>query len=218
MKTKLVRIVKSGSLFILILFFQSCASAPINLEIAKEKVSEYYESGQYDKDAAKVVSNAISEFGKLKVGDSSAVVFDIDETVLSNYEVIKELDFGYVPGLWDKWIDEAKAPAITEVKKLYNYLLGRHVKVIFITGRKDYQYSATYKNLINAGYKNFDTLIVRSKNEYDLSAQQFKSMKREELTAKGYKIIGDVGDQYSDLNGADHGIQVKIPNYLYIIK
>lgn len=218
MNSKIVSFIKAGIFFILIVSLQSCSSVPINLGIAKERLIEYYESGQFDKDAAEVVNHAISELNKLQANDKSVVVFDIDETALSNYEIDKELDFGYVPDLWDKWINEAKAPAIKEVKRLYDYLITRNIKVVFITGRKNYQYDATYTNLLFAGYKNFDTLIVRNKNEYNLTAQQYKSTKREELTAKGYRIIGDVGDQYSDLNGPDHGIQVKIPNYQYLIK
>ncbi len=197
---------------------QSCATVPINLSIAKEEVINYYESGKYEKDLDKVVNKAIDEFKNVPAADSSAVVFDIDETTLSNYEINKELDFGYVPGLWDKWIDDAKAPAIAGVKRLYDFLHEKGFKLIFITGRKEYQYKATYKNLVDDGYKNFDTLIVRKPGEYDLTAQQYKSKKREELTKNGYKIVGDVGDQYSDLDGPDHGIQVKIPNYMYLIK
>ena len=44
---------------------------------------------------------------------------------------------------------------------------------------------------------------------------EFKSAKRVELIELGYEIIGTVGDQWSDLEGPHHGIQVKIPNYLY---
>jgi acid phosphatase len=197
---------------------QSCATNPINLGIAKEELIKYHDSGRYDQELTKVVNKAIDEFNSVKANNNSLVVFDVDETSLSNYEINKELDFGYVPELWDKWIQSAKAPAIKEVLKLYNYLNDRGIKIAFITGRKSYQYDATYKNLVDAGYKTFDTLIVRTANEDSLTAEQYKSKIRIELTQKGYDIIGDVGDQYSDLNGPDHGIQVKIPNYMYLIR
>ncbi|MCL5030796.1 MAG: hypothetical protein M1480_17435 [Bacteroidetes bacterium] len=201
-----------------IFIFQSCATVPTNLSLAKEEVINYYESGKYEKELDKVVNKAIDEFRDIPVTDSSAVVFDIDETTLSNYEINKKLDFGYVPGLWDKWIEEAKAPAITGVKRLYDFLYEKGFKLIFITGRKEYQYNSTFKNLVNDGYKDFDTLIVRNSDENNLTAKEYKSKIRVELTQKGYKIAGDVGDQHSDLDGPDHGIQVKIPNYMYIIK
>ena len=218
MKTDVVS--KLKILFVLAFAFivQSCATTPINLGIAKEELIKYHDSGRYDKDVAAAVNKAIEEFKSIKVKNNSLVVFDIDETSLSNYEINKELDFGYVKDLWNKWIQTAKAPAIKEVRKLYNYLIDRGVKVAFVTGRYSYQYNATYKNLVDAGYKNFDTLIVRTNNEDSLTAEQYKSKIRTELTQKGYDIIGVVGDQYSDLNGPDHGIQIKIPNYMYIIR
>ncbi|OGU77586.1 MAG: hypothetical protein A2V93_05615 [Ignavibacteria bacterium RBG_16_34_14] len=204
--------------FLLSLLVYSCSPKLTNLEFVKEEIAAYYESGEYDKKVNEIISGAVKEFESVKVEDSTAVVFDVDETALSNYQIIKEMDFGYIHEPWDKWIEEARAPAIPGVNNLYEFLIGKGIKVIFITGRKDYQYSSTFKNLHSAGYKLFDTLIVRMKNEYSLGAVDFKSKKREELTAKGYKIVGTVGDQWSDLGGLFHGIQVKIPNYLYYVE
>ena len=136
---------------------------------------------------------------------------------MSNYGINKELDFGYVPELWNEWIKKANAPAVPEVKRLYDYLVKRKVRIIFITGRKDNQYEPTFLNLKRAGYMVFDTLITRSISESGLSASDYKSRKRVELTHTGYNIIGDVGDQESDMTGLYTGIQVKIPNYQYII-
>lgn len=202
----------------LTLFVYSCSPKLTNLDFAKDEIVTYYESGEYNKEVALVISDVIKEFESIKVEDSAAVVFDVDETALSNYEIMKETDFGYVPNIWDKWIDETKAPAISEVKNLYDFLIKEKIKIIFITGRKDFQYNATFKNLQSAGYALFDTLIVRMKDEYKLGAVDFKSKKREELTAKGYKIAGTVGDQWSDLKGSFHGIQVKLPNYIYYVE
>ena len=55
-------------------------------------------------------------------------------------------------------------------------------------------------------------------DEAKMKAVDFKSTKRVWLTEQGYKIIGTVGDQWSDLEGEYHGIRVKIPNYLYLIE
>ena len=201
-----------------ILIFQSCSSVPVNLSIAKEEVIKYHESGRYDKDAARAVEEAISEFKDIPAGKKDIVVFDIDETALSNYNYSKEHDFGYVAELWNDWINEAKAPQVIQVKKLYDYLVSRGFGIVFLTGRKDDEYKATFKNLINAGYTKFDTLIVRRPSEYNMTALKYKSMNRTALVKRGYNIVGDVGDQYSDLEGPFHGVQVKIPNYQYIIK
>ena len=201
-----------------LLFFPSCSSVPVNLGIAKEEVIKYHASGEYDKDVNNAADNAVNELSKISPAKRDIVVFDIDETSLSNYEYSKKYDFGYVPSLWTEWIKSAKAPAIAGVKKLYDYLISRGFGIVFLTGRKDYEYKATYRNLMNAGYTKFDTLIVRTPNEYKLDALKYKSNVRTALTEHGYKIVGDVGDQYSDLDGPYHGIQVKIPNYQYIIR
>lgn len=204
-------------LFLSAIVLASCAHEPVNLGIAKEQLINYHESGQYDKDVADAVADAISKFGNVTVTDSSAVVFDVDETSLSNYGINRKLDFGYIPAIWNEWIKEADAPAVPEVKRLYDYLVKRNVRIIFITGRKNDQYKPTFENLNRAGYTKFDTLITRMPDEFNLSASDYKSRKRVELTHKGYKIIGDVGDQESDMTGLYTGIQVKIPNYQYII-
>lgn len=212
-----IYIMRISFLFLIAVIFISCAHEPVNLGIAKQQLINYHESGQYDKDIAAAVENAINQFDDLTITDSSGVVFDVDETSLSNYEINKKLDFGYVKDEWNNWIRSAKAPAIPEVKRLYDYLIKRNVRIIFITGRKNAQYNYTLENLKRAGYTVFDTLITRNDNENNLSASDYKSRKRVELTHKGYKIIGDVGDQESDMTGLYTGIQVRIPNYQYII-
>ncbi len=201
-----------------VFIFAACSAGLENLSTAKENVVKYYKSGQYDKDVNSVVDKTINKFENFSPVKNDAVVFDVDETVLSNYKFEKELDFGYYSGLWDKWVKEEKAQPIEGVKKLYDFFVSKNFNVIFITGRNDNQYNSTYKNLLSAGYTKFDTLIVRHPDEYNLTALEFKSEKRTALTKKGYQIICDVGDQYSDLDGPDHGYQVKIPNYMYILK
>ncbi len=204
--------------FLLTTLLAGCSSAPLNLEIAKERVMKYYNSGKYDSDLNEIVKHAENKFGSITPDDSTAIVFDIDETIFSSYEFEKQIGFGYVDSMWYNYLSESKEPVIKQTKSLYDFLIGKGFKIIFLTGRNIDQYNATYKNLIYNGFTKFDTLIVRQPNEYDFTAQKFKSIKRVKLTNKGYKIAGTVGDQYSDLDGPDHGVQVKIPNYIYIIK
>ena len=128
------------------------------------------------------------------------------------------MGFGYVYEMNKKWNAEMKAPAIPQVKELYDFLLSKGAKIIFLTGRNFPEYEVTYENLKNAGYTVFDTLITQIGDEKKMKAKDFKSSKRIWLTEQGYEIIGTVGDQWSDLEGEYHGIQVKIPNYLYLIE
>lgn len=205
------------SLTIILLSGCSGSSDLINLGIAKDEVINYHNSGRYEIDTKDAVDKSIEKFAAVEPGQNAAVVFDVDETAITSYDFYKKWDFAYVPRYFDMWVDSAKAPAIPSVLDLYNYLLKRNFKVIFVTGRKDFQYTSTFNNLVNAGYARFDTLITKGVKYAGQTAEKFKSEKRTELVENGYSIAGTVGDQWSDLNGPHHGIQVKIPNYLYII-
>lgn len=209
------------NIFALLLTFTliSCSSNQlVNLRTAKDAVKDYYESGKFDLEMKEVINDAKEKFDKVEVKNNSVVIFDVDETALNNYGLAKLMDFGYVYDLNKKWNEELKAPAILQVKDLYNYLIDRGAKIIFLTGRNYTEYDVTYKNLIQAGYTKFDTLITQREDELNLKAQEFKSRKRTELTQQGFEIVGTVGDQWTDLNGSYSGIQIKIPNYLYEIK
>lgn len=206
-------------IFIATFTFISCSSNQIiNLRTAKDIVKDYYESGKYDEELTEVVNDAKKKFDKVEVESNSAVIFDVDETALNNYGLAKMMDFGYVYDLNKKWNEELKATAFKPVKDLYDYLLNKRFKIVFLTGRNSNEYDVTYKNLIKEGYTEFDTLITQSKEDQKLKSQEFKTKIRTRLTNKGYQIVGTVGDQWTDLNGPYSGIQIKLPNYLYEVK
>ena len=200
------------------LIILGCKDDPINLSTARKQVKDYYESGKYDEELNSIIERAIDEFERITIKENSVVLIDVDETALSNYDVSKKMGYGYVFEIVREWEMEGIAPAIPQVKDLYDYLIDRGAKVIFLTGRRNKVYEATYNNLKEQGYTLFDTLITRSDNEYKVPALDYKNSKRVELTEKGYAIIGTVGDQWSDLEGQFHGVQIKIPNYLYLIE
>jgi len=203
----------------LTLFLFSCATEkPINLSAAREEVKQYYESGKYDEELNVVIIEAKEKFGKVDFKDNTVVIFDIDETALNNYVLAEQMGFGYVYELNKQWNAELKAPAIPQVKELYEFLLSKGSKIIFLTGRNFYEYEVTHQNLVKEGYTVFDTLITQIGDETKMKAKDFKSGKRVWLTQQGYEIVGTVGDQWSDLEGYYHGIQIKIPNYLYLIE
>lgn len=211
------------ALFFTLTLIYSCTEPvksvkPLNLTTAREEVKEYYDSGKFNEEVEKVIKDAEGKFDKIEIKKKSAVVFDVDETVLDNYELAKSMGFGYVYKMNKEWNAEMKAPALKPVKDLYDYLVDKGVHIIFLTGRNFPEYDATYQNLKNAGYTVFDTLITQMGDEKKMKAVDYKTAKRAFLTKEGYDIIGTVGDQWSDLDGEYHGIQVKIPNYLYLIK
>lgn len=190
---------------------------PLNLTIAKEQVEQYHECGQYDRDLEAIVNKAIAHFNRVPARNNATVVFDIDDTVLSDYANEKEINFGYIPKLSHEWIMRADAPAIPQAKKLYDYLQKKGFKIIFLSGRKYDEYDASIKNLKEQGFTTFDKLIVRSKEEEKISAKHYKTKQREQLTQEGYRIVGTVGDQFSDIKGPYSGYRIKLPNYRYNI-
>ena len=204
--------------FVIAVLQLSCSPVLVNLETTKNQIANYYESGDYEKELTEIINDAKEKFAKIELLPNSVVILDIDETALDNYEAIKNIGYGYEKKLWDEWLEKAVAPAIPQVKDLYDFLLQKKFKIIFITGKKDYQYNATLKNMKSVGYVEFDTLITRRKDEYKIKSAQYKSQKRKELAENGYVIAGCVGDQLTDCEGENCGIVVKLPNYLYLVE
>ena len=211
---------KYTSIISVLILLVGCGSPdrPVNLTIAKQQVEQYYESGSYENDLRDIVDSAINHFSKISVSDKSLVIFDVDDTVLSDYADAKAISFGYIPKLSHEWVLRADAPAVLEVKRLYDYLIEHKLHIIFMTGRKFDEHDATTKNLKLRGFTHFDKLIVRERHELKLTARAYKSGRRKQLTQEGYTIVGCIGDQKSDLEGGYAGYQVKLPNYKYLIQ
>ncbi len=189
----------------------------MNLSVAKKAVQEYYESGQFETDCSKIISEAIHEIDKMKLDDKAAVVFDVDETALSNYSVTKGIGFGYIPKYSDEVQMNGNEEAIPPTKRFYDYLISKNIHVIFLTGRISELAESTKRNLVEKCFEKFDTLIVRAKNDKNHSAAIFKSSERKKLIQNGYKIIACIGDQESDFTGGNTGYKIKLPNYLYLL-
>jgi predicted secreted acid phosphatase len=150
-------------------------------------------------------------------GEKLALVLDIDETSLSNWDVEKMDDFGYIAKDWDDLVAKANAPAIAGTLRVYNEAIKRHVDVFFITGRPESQRDATAANLKAAGYATWSGLILRGQHPKDELVEIYKSAARREI-AKDHRIILNIGDQLSDLALAPQAeYSVKLPNPFYFI-
>lgn len=200
-----------------VVILTSCSPEIINMDTAKQQVKNYYESGAYSKEVEQIVDDTIDKLSDTNLSGKSAVVFDVDDTVLSGYEYTKSLGFGFTYPTWKEWMMNEKLKAIPEVKRLYDWLIEKHIHVIFLTGRRDGECSATYDNLVKEGYVAFDTLICRSQYESNVKAADYKPAQRKALTENGYNIVACIGDQWSDISGEFTGIKVKLPNYLYLV-
>ena len=216
-----IRTKRAVAVLIILLPFLACTSKqqePVNLHAAKKAVADYYESGAYSAELKSEVQQFIQELESSDLPENPAVIFDVDETVLSNYDYIKSLNFGYEYNLWNEYQKTGTAKAIPEVKELYNYLKEKGFKIIFLTARRQVVYESTLRNLTREGFTDFDTLICYAQDHKDISSADFKGFERELLTNSGVNIAATVGDQNSDFSGGNTGLSLKLPNLLYQIK
>ncbi len=198
-----------------------------NLDDLKAELKQYYactcKCGCYSKDLDHQADRAIA-FLRMRAAhpeaqEKLALVLDIDETTLSNYEEMVNADFGYIKAVSDAWIETAKAPAIPGTLRLFNEAQRLGVTVFFITGRPESQRAATELNLHNQGFKDWQQLILRQPPQAHSTAHDYKSSSGEIIQQQGYKIILNVGDQWSDLKGAPEAeFSVKYPDPYYFLK
>jgi len=197
-----------------------------NLGALKLKLQRYYactcDCGCYAKELDRQAQAAIDFLDRRAAHkvptEKLALVLDIDETALSNYKEMAAEDYGYVPGAFDAWEDSAQATAIAGTLRLYQEAQRLGVTVFFITGRGEAHRAATEQNLKSQGYTSFAGLTLRSAAQAKESTVEYKSNARKAIADAGYRIILNVGDQFSDLKGLPVAeFSVKLPNPFYYI-
>ncbi|XP_059459229.1 stem 28 kDa glycoprotein-like [Corylus avellana] len=186
-------------------------------------VGHYMLGHQYRQDSKVVAQEALVYARSLSIaGDGKDVwIFDVDETSLSNLPYYAKHGFGAEPydsTSFNQWVLKGKAPALPESLKLYKKLLSLKVKVVFITGRAEDQRNVTTTNLKHVGYDTWEKLILKGSSYTGNTSLVYKSAERKKLEKKGYTIIGNIGDQWSDLLGANAGNRTfKLPDPMYYI-
>jgi acid phosphatase len=195
-----------------------------DLYTVKQQLATYHDSGQYDqgirrvdKQAQTYLAKRIAENKKLAQPEKLAVVFDIDETTLSNYPNMKIMDFGGTPDATREAIDEAKDPPIKASLELYNFAKTNGVTVFFVTGRREFQRKAAIKNLKEAGYTDWEALFMKPNDYKEYSVIPYKSATRKKITEMGYDIVFTIGDQWSDSQGGYADKSFKLPNPFYFL-
>lgn len=198
------------------------AAEPTNIATVKQQAVKYHDSGEYNKDMEAISTQAINYLKERIAANKTqkkklAIVLDIDETSLSNYDDMRAADFGGSIEQIQLAEDKGTDPAITPTLKLFQFAKANGVAVFFITGRFEPEREATSRNLEAAGYKNWDGLILRD-GEYTKSpASVYKTAMRKKLQSQGYEIVLNIGDQESDLRGGYSDKTYKLPNPYYII-
>ncbi|OAY70111.1 Acid phosphatase 1 [Ananas comosus] len=119
---------------------------------------------------------------------------------------------------FDKWVEKSIAPAIQSSLKLYEEVRALGFKVFLLTGRSEGHRTFTVENLKKVGFQDWDRLILRGPDDRGKPATMFKSEKRREMEVDGYRILGNSGDQWSDLLGSSlSNRSFKLPNPMYYI-
>lgn len=194
---------------------------PPNLGILKNTIKAYIDSGSYYEDILKVVQKATEYlYTRYNQVSNPAVVFDLDETLLSNIEYEYIYDFGFSYESWIEWVKQSKAKPIQPVQNFFKTCQNLKVTVFIITGRTQLADSLeedpTIINLKKAGYFGWKKIFFKP-IKTKISTIEYKSNCRKEIENMGYKIIINMGDQWSDLIGG-HSEQIfKLPNPMYYI-
>jgi acid phosphatase len=207
---------------LLIAALTGCAGEPKpNLTHAKWRMVDWHDSGAYLRDfqsAATRANRILDRYLTRDVPQNFAIVFDIDETLLSNWDYLRGNDFGVTMPTFQPWAETSRDPALAPMAEVFAKARAYRIPIFLVTGRPEVLREATIKNLNNAGYWGWAELYLKPPGYSDQSIVPFKSGVRKALTEKGYNIILNVGDQYSDLEGGYARHPVKLPNPFYYLQ
>ncbi|XP_039143833.1 acid phosphatase 1-like isoform X1 [Dioscorea cayenensis subsp. rotundata] len=185
-------------------------------------VGQYMIGKRYGEDLAMVVGEAEKYARGLKLGgDGKEVwVFDVDDTALSNLPFYAHRGFGaraYNKSEFDVWVNKSRRPAVQQSLRLYKTLLSLGIKVMFLGTDFEHDRDIISANLRKVGYITWEKLLLRIP-KVKLSTISFKSSERKKLQQEGYKIVGNIGDQWSDILGTPEGDRTfKLPNPMYYV-
>lgn len=200
----------------------TCCEPRPNLGLYKEKLVAWHDSGAYaacfSESARSAATVLRGEIARREPEDRLAVVLDIDETALSNWGYLSKVGFDVQADTFREWTARHNDPALAPTLALFNEARAAGIPVFFISGRKENLRALTIRQLRAAGYDGWTGLYLEPMAYSSPSVAPFKSGVRRQLTQQGWKLVLNMGDQWSDLDGgfADH--TVKLPNPFYFIR
>lgn len=178
------------------------------------QVSWYYESGALPRDQAQVIAAARSWVSRrVRTGCRGttpaavrrcrvAVVFDIDDTLMSSwpYEKAQDPPLSFHPDTWAAFVASCGYDPITPSITLLNDLRARGVYVAVVSGGSESIATSFTSCLMRNGVQGWDQATFRPASAADMTAAQYKVRVRMALEQKGYAIIASIGDQVSDMS------------------
>lgn len=207
---------------------QSGAINPVkgNLSLVKETLERYHDDGRYGRDleigARRGQACMDRELDSLGTSPGrTALVLDVDDTALSNYDWMVSVDFlrnsPLLSELFPPHAMAADTPPIVPVLELFRHARQRGVAVFFISGRSEALRPATEANLEKVGYRGFEGTYFTRPGYSEKSIVPFKVASRRDIERKGYTIVANVGDQQSDVEGGVAKCPQKLVDPYYFI-
>ena len=185
---------------------------------AKLKHKAHFKASQYGhsaRRAMKAIKLHGKHHGKGHSKKKSAIVFDIDETSLSNYTAINADNFTFGTNSRNEAQNQV-GTAIQPTLSLFNLAKSKGIAIFLITGRREDVRTPTEQNLAREGFTGYKQLILRPVGGTGTTVD-YKAGERAKIEDQGYRIIANVGDQYSDLAGGHSGVAFKLPNPFYFL-
>jgi predicted secreted acid phosphatase len=144
-----------------------------------------------------------------------AIVSDIDETLLDNRELFEQNPEFKWPQFIE-WANKSKAPVLKPTADLLSWARQNGYAIFLITGRPESMRAVTIENLVKQGVA-YDGLFMRDSAK-SVPAEQVKTPYREQIEKLGFKIVVNIGDQYSDIRGGHAEDCEKLPNRIYFVR
>lgn len=206
------------------LALSGCVSSPRepspNLTLLKWQCIEWHNSGAYARafaEAAAPARKTLEHYLRGETPRNYAVVFDIDETLLSNWPYLNATQFAIAPETFAAWTKRERAIALQPTREIYARALAFQIPIFLVTGRDESLREATRRDLEEAGFWGWGGLFMKPPGYRDASIIPFKSGVRKMLVEQGREIILNLGDQESDLAGGYARHRFKLPNPFYFI-
>jgi len=179
------------------------------------------------------------------VRGTKAIILDVDDTSLLtwNYEIFSNWAFN--PTTNGQFVTEQRFPAVPGMVEMARAAEREGYAIIFLTGRGAAQEAATLGNLtadgvgVDAGFPKPTTLsngedglftkpAIADYPDYlkaacagdpngSCTTVHYKSATRAHIESLGYEIVGNFGDQFSDLEGGHADRTFKLPNPNYFL-
>jgi predicted secreted acid phosphatase len=204
------------------------SAEPQNIDLLKKALKNYH-AESYESEIAKKLAEA-GDWIRKRAPEvkKAAIVLDIDETSLSNWEELVANDFTFIasgpcavpaqmPCGATGFDQSTRATAIQPTLEVYKVAKKLGVAMFFVTGRFDepLEKSSTELNLWKVGYEGWTKLFMR--HDHDGTVAAYKTGARKQIETDGYTIIANIGDQQSDLDGGHAERIFKVPNPFYFI-